>query len=514
MKTLILGLNFIPRKGEGALALGPYYLKSYHDYACNKAGGEVLIRQFSVTDPDEQIVSEIVSLEPDIVGFGLYVWNTQKAKILARSLKERMDSVKIVWGGPEASALAEQMLLGNPCVDVIVRGEGEITFSELLSGGLRQESLSGIQGITYRQAGAVINNPARPLINNLGSIPSPFLNNAFEFSNEYNVVHFESSRGCIYSCGFCSWTSKGLRDYPLERVFKELDIILRDNTVKGVCFCDSNILFNKKRAKEILSFLRGNNHQSKPIFFELNAEYLDEEIIDLMKQLKMHVFSFGIQSVNEAALKRMNRRFNRQRFQANLEMLKKKTGNSYISFDLIYGLPDDTLDGFRGSIDYALSFKPNNISFFPLLVLPGSEFFSAPDKYGLTLQEGVPHRVLYTDKFSAQDMNAAGKIGLFVRIISKYRVLREYFYFLSRHIYKDKVRTKYLEPYEGFLRFIEEKTKILELKSGFYDLAPSTSSDNEDLEALRSRLKASKFKLIFYLVLFSVGQIWKNLRSS
>ncbi len=504
-KVLLIGINFASRIDEAAKALAPYYLKSYCDSRIPDGASSIYIKQFLLSTADARIIQEVVSLKPDVIGFSVYLWNIDKIINLSRLLKKYMPLVQIVLGGPEVYPLAEEVLKNNDFVDLIVRDEGEVTFYELMRCNFEEDNFKNILGITFRKNGSAISNPARPLVNNLDEIPSPFLNGIFEFEEDYSVVHFGTSRGCIFSCRFCCWTSKGIREYSLSRIFQELDIILNNKAVKGMCFCDSNIFFNKPRAKKIFNFLIENNKRKVPIFFELNAEFLDDELIAMIRALKTNVFSFGLQTINEDALRAINRSFNQQKFEDNVRKLRNKAKKSHIYFDLIYGLPADTLIGFKRSINYVLSYKPDSITFFPLLALPGSDFFINPQKYGLELLPGAPHRVVATDKFSQKDMLEAKKIGLFITIILRYRLLREYFYFLSIYIYRKKNQNFYLEPILRFIEFIETKTNILNAII-YSDLSPPSEKDSEGLSLLRKKLKADKFKLMKGLFIFSIRE--------
>lgn len=506
-RVLLIGINFAPTKGEAARALAPYYLKSYCDFRMPAGASSISVKQFLVSTADAHILQEVILSKPDIIGLSVYVWNINKILNLARIFKEHMPEVRIVLGGPEVYPIAEEVLKNNGFIDLIVRNEGEVTFYELLRCNFEGDNFRNIPGITFRNNSSVVNNPPRPLINNLDEIPSPFLNGVFEFGGDYGTVHFETSRGCIFFCRFCCWTSKGIREYPLSRVFQELSVILNNKSVKGMCFCDSNIFFNKPRAKEIFSFLIKNNKRKLPIFFELNAEFLNDELIKMIKALKTNIFSFGLQTINEDALRAINRNFNRQRFEDNVRKLKNSAKNARIYFDLIYGLPADTLNGFKRSINYVLSYKPHSITFFPLLALPGSDFFNNPQKYGLVLLPVPPHKVIATDKFSQKDIMEARKIGLFIGIILRYSILRDYFYFLSLCFYKKRAENFYIEPILRFIKFIETRTNILNPITKYSDLSPPSEEDSENLLLLRQRIKADKFRLMKSLFIFSAGEL-------
>jgi len=114
----------------------------------------------------------------------------------------------------------------------------------------------------------------------------------------------------------------------------------------------------------------------------------------------------GLQSANPQVLKRVGRSFDRDDFSRRAGLLNDS--GAVFGFDLIYGLPGDTLNSFRNSLDYALSLYPNHIDIFPLAILPGTRLAVRGAEQGLSWENRPPYTLLASDSFSSEDMaNAA-----------------------------------------------------------------------------------------------------------
>ena len=149
-----------------------------------------------------QVLYYLSKEKPNIVGFSCYCWNMDKVLDLSRLLKQLYPEIKIILGGPEVGPVAHKYIMENPAVDIIVRGEGEVTFQELLRSYLGVDgSLASVKGITYRENDRIVSTEERPLLDDLGDIPSPYLAGILTPRDE--VTYLETFRGCPYRCAFC-----------------------------------------------------------------------------------------------------------------------------------------------------------------------------------------------------------------------------------------------------------------------------------------------------------------------
>ena len=338
---------------------------------------------------------QILASDPDGVGFSLYVWNRALGREIATTLRARKPSLLLFAGGAEASADPAGML-AEGWLDLVLPGEGEELLVAVVGALLRGDSLDGVRrGI-------------RPgLVQDLGSLPSPYLDGTLDPS-AYSGMLWELSRGCPFRCDFCfeSRGTAGTRRVPMDRVQAELRHFEACG-VSQVFVLDPTFNFDQRQAKAILRLIAAEA-PAIHFFFELRSEFIDEELAELFASLRC-TLQIGLQSADDAVLRRISRTIDPEDFEAKV-LLLHEAGATY-GFDLIYGLPGDSLEGFCASLDFTFSLAPNHVDIFPLSVLPGTRLQDTAPGFGLQHLPEVPYTVLASPTFSAADMAAAARLA-------------------------------------------------------------------------------------------------------
>jgi hypothetical protein len=202
-------------------------------------------------------------------------------------------------------------------------------------------------------------------------------------------------------CDFCyeSRGTAGVRRFPIDRIRAELQIFAASG-IEQIFVLDPTFNFNKDAAKEILQLIV---HVAPDIrfFFEVRSEFVDEEMAALFGSIDCSL-QIGMQSADSEVLKNINRTIDPEKFTSSV-LLLHEAGVCY-GFDLIYGLPGDTLQGFCVSLDFAMSHVPNHIDIFPLAVLPGTRLHENAASLGLEYQPAAPYQVLSTPQCDSEDM--------------------------------------------------------------------------------------------------------------
>jgi radical SAM superfamily enzyme YgiQ (UPF0313 family) len=309
------------------------YLKSY----CSEKYDNIDILEFSINDSLGNILKSVYGSNADIYGFSCYIWNIDIILRLCSSLKKLKPNSIIVLGGPEVSFDSDELMKQHDYIDYIVRGEGEISFLKLLQLINNEiESPINVPGLTYRTADGIASTFDALLLQNLDVIPFPY-EDIQQLENK--IIYYETSRGCPFNCQYClSSTIHGVRYFSMERIKKELKYFI-DMKVKQVKLVDRTFNCNKKHSLEIIKYimeLKGNTN----FHFEIGADLLDDEVIDILAKAPKDMFQFeiGVQSTNLKALREVSREMKLDRLKQNIVKLQK-AGNSHMHLDLIAGLP-------------------------------------------------------------------------------------------------------------------------------------------------------------------------------
>jgi radical SAM superfamily enzyme YgiQ (UPF0313 family) len=406
-----------------------------------KVRTRVDIKEFSVSDKDKYILSEIQKSDPQVVGFSCYVWNIQRVLDLASKIKRAASEVRIVLGGPQVSPIAREVLKENADVDIIVKGEGEISFLKLSRALVNnRDELAGLQGIIFRDKGEVIDNPDREIIPDLDALPSAYAQGFIPLNNR--EVCLETQRGCIFKCHFCYYNKSfsHIRFFSLKRVKRELAFLLKQD-LKGIYLMDPVFNVNGKRAKEICRFIIRHNKRNVPFHTEIKAELVDAEMAELFHKANMKYLEIGLQSSKRRVLHGVNRKLDIKKFVRGVNLLKNYDMRSEVH--LILGLPNDTLVSFKRSLEFVLKLAPPSLSIFNLQVLPGTEIRRKVKRLGMVHEKAPPYYLLHSRGFPLNKMLEAQ------RIIN------------SVNLFRKKIAIKYL--------CIETKTKLLDLISVWID---------------------------------------------
>ncbi len=411
-KILLTTFNVHHANHYYSLALG--YLKAYatKDDDVTKNSNIEIVDFCKSCNTVLQILFYLESLKPDIVGFSCYVWNTDMILDICRMMGQVIPDTKIVLGGPEVGPVAEKVLEENKAVDVIVRGEGEATFLELLGFFVNGKgSLGSIKGISYRENNKINTNEDRPLIKNLDDIPSPHLLGILRPKDQ--VAYLETYRGCPYKCAYC-YEGKDYREiryFSDSRIKKEIELIMNDTGVNSFSFVDPVFNLNRKKTQELTKILsEANTHGTLLHTIEIASETINKATIDDFKRAKVVSVETGPQSANQETLENVKRHFDKEKFARGVKLCVKN--GIKVLCDLIIGLPGDNFFRFNRSIDYVLSLKPGVIVFSSLNVLPGTYLYQNSKKFGLKFDDQPPHLVLATSTFPYREIRNAETLSI------------------------------------------------------------------------------------------------------
>ncbi len=328
----------------------------------------------------ERLVEELEAFDPDVFGASCYVWSFATLLDVARQLKTRRRDRTIVLGGPCAHPgmfTLEPFARLAGYVDALVVKEGEEIFTDILRlPSLDADALATVPGVVVRTATGWHAVPARQVYRPLDDLPSPFRMGLYP---PHFTPHVERFRGCPLSCAFCEWgVQENLsRVASTEWLIEEFETFRRLDA-NAVYLVDAGINLSSRAFRNLVEAERQVRlMRDVPLVFMAYPDYVREEHVDFLSQVKIRHGSVGLQSTNAEMLRRLNRRFDEQKFRHGMKLL---TQVSEITVEIILGLPGDDPESFMRTVDTVLSLGDRVcVLAYHCLVLPDGLLTRAPE---------------------------------------------------------------------------------------------------------------------------------------
>ena len=360
--------------------------------------------------------------------------------------KARAAGAIVVMGGTHTSFMPEE---GMQHADFVVRGEGEFAFQELVDAIQRGEGFPEIQNLTYRSVdGRLVSNPERPKIPNLDVNPIPDYH-LIEGWKPGGVISVATSRGCPFSCTFCSvpgMYGHAFRTHSIDRVLQELELH------KGnmyTFFADDIFTANKKRVKELLRRMiaRGLTPQWGA---QVRTETVDDpELLQMMRDSNCFNVYVGFESINPRTLKLFQKKQDLAKIERSIERFHEHGIRIHGMF--VVGSDEDDVETIDATAEFALEHDIDSIQFMILTPIPGSpdwdSLYARGDRYVInrnwTFYDGH-HAVHQPRRMSPWElqMAAIGAMEKFYswRGIAKKLLKRDLYYVTIRYWGKKMLR--------------------------------------------------------------------------
>lgn len=367
------------------------YLASF----LNKNGFECKILDASLLKlRNEETVGKIKALQPDIVGLSINIANVKGSIDLARRIKSEL-KIPIVVGGPFASSSYEK-ILKTGVIDAVIRGEGEITFLELVKDF---SNFSKIQGLSFLKDGRMVSTPDRQLIKDLDTLPFPTYDSLPDLSlyrgraRRNPLLPILTSRGCPFQCIYCNKTIFGtsFRKRSPENVINEIDFIVNKYGVKQIDIFDDNFTLDIKRAEKILDLIIKKQYDLVFNFPNgLRADALTPTLVKKMSQAGVYKVAIGIESGDEHILKIIKKSLDLKKVETAVKLFKKE-GILVTGFFMV-GFPYETAQTMQKTIDFAKRLDVDFANFAMVVPFPGTELYnmiSEKGKFTQSFDEGL-----------------------------------------------------------------------------------------------------------------------------
>jgi hypothetical protein len=349
---------------------------------------------------DQAILGSLVDSQPDMVAMSCYLWNVERSLFLARQLKRRMPSCKIVLGGPEINP-DNEFLLQHKDFDAGVVGEGEETWKAVLQSHPEPPRIPGI--LLKEEDGKWHFSEKRGSHSTLELWTSPFLSGKLD-GHLKNVLWLETVRGCVHRCAYCYYhkQSAGLRAFSLERIVMEVRRA-RDKGLEEIVFLDPCFTRHPQLEKLLKEMGDINQDRFLRIHAEGNAEAIDPWMAEKMGRTGFTRMEVGLQSIKTDTLRRIHRGFEAESFRKGVHLLQDN--GIEVMVDLIAGLPGDRLSDICRSLDWVLEHEVYDLlMLYPLSLISGTELRQHSNEYEIKALPCPPYFVTRNNEIAAPEI--------------------------------------------------------------------------------------------------------------
>jgi|Deesub1362B_J571_1020462.scaffolds.fasta_scaffold00095_24 magnesium-protoporphyrin IX monomethyl ester (oxidative) cyclase len=331
-----------------------------------------------------------------------------EAHKVAKIIKELYPKAHIIFGGAHASAIPE-IILKDESIDIVVIGEGEMTFLNIVDNVLMEKDISEVKGIVFKKNGKIIKTPPREFIQHLDILPFParhllpmhiYLNDprAHMYAVRSPRTSIITSRGCPFNCVFCSihsvWGRKWRARSP-KNVADEIEFLVEKYRIRELAILDDNFTLDKKRVMRICNEIITRHIDIKWSTPNGIAFWtLDKEVLTMMKKSGYYRATFGIESGCKETL-------NFVRKPVNLNYARKviKFCNDiglWTHSTFVIGFPNETLDSINQTIEFAKKSGLDFATFYIATPYPGTDLYGIFKKNGLIKNESLYDSVTKT----------------------------------------------------------------------------------------------------------------------
>jgi radical SAM superfamily enzyme YgiQ (UPF0313 family) len=349
------------RMPNGALSSLAGNIDAHHHCAI----ADLILVQRSVQHSMERLVRDNA---PDVLGLSVMTFQRKTAFKIIAMVRRMVPQIKVVVGGYDPSLAPDEYMHDGSGVDFIVRGEGEITFRDLLRALEAGTELDSIPGLYHRSGALWTRNPARP-VQPLSRDPLKLPNRSARVLSGYTFLGsavdvIETSRGCTFDCGFCSiiaMRGRNFHTFDFERVLADIADAKRHGA-RSLFIVDDNITLNVRRFEELCHAIIKAGHNDVEYLVQGMTSAIaahGETLAPLMREAGFRYVFLGIENILQSDLDFLHARAkNNLRGSsgenATLRAIQYIRGNDMLVVGgLIVGNPDDSVSSIEANLSFA-----------------------------------------------------------------------------------------------------------------------------------------------------------------
>ncbi|UCD84970.1 MAG: cobalamin-dependent protein [Deltaproteobacteria bacterium] len=342
------------------------------------------ILQYSYDD----IRREVIEFSPDLIGMQTFTSTIDYCYQIAEIVKTANQKIKVVLGGSHATTHPQEVI-GNPDVDFVVVGEGELVFNNLLKTIDEESDCSRVNGLVWKNNGTITTNKKQDFIKNLDEVPFParelFPMTRYHSSAQLRgrrTLHLVTARGCPFRCSFCSsFLSSGrtLRHHSAERVIQEVKVLVYEYKADGIQFYDEVFTVNRERVLAICDLLQKKNLKVPWSCFT-RVDQVDRELLRRMKEAGCYQIFYGVETGIPRLLELLKKDIDIEQIKECFKLTKE--AGIEIHASLMLGLPTETVEESYQTFNFIINLDPDYVQWEKYNPAPRTELYNLALKSG------------------------------------------------------------------------------------------------------------------------------------
>lgn len=358
--------------------------------------------EYNINSRPLDIAEDLISHRPNIIGFGVYIWNVSQILQIIQLIKTIAPEIIIILGGPEVSYEHDKQDIIQ-YADYVINGNADLTFRdtcEILLAGKKP-----------------FNKIIQPLPFKLEEIKLPY--DYYKDEDVANrIVYVEASRGCPFKCEFClSALDKTVYPFDIDLFLQEMEKLYQRG-VRHFKFVDRTFNLKVDTSIRIMEFFLDKNDADIFLHFELIPDHLPEKLKTTIARFPAHSLQFeiGIQSLDPDVQQRISRKQNNIKSHENIQWLKNNS-HAHIHADLIIGLPGEDLEIFARGFNELIKMNPDEIQVGVLKRLRGTPIIRHTDEYQMVFNPQPPYTILHNRDIDFATMQRLNRFARYWEII-------------------------------------------------------------------------------------------------
>ena len=352
----------------------------------------------------------IANCRPALVGISCSTLTFREALHAAEYIKSVDPGIIVVFGGPHVTFTVPETL-ANDCIDIVVRGEGDVNFPQLVEHYLRGAySLSEIAGISYRQNGEITETPRKVITDiDVLSFPRRDLLDLTRYTIPGTII---ISRGCPCRCRFCASAAMTGGKYKIrgiDNILQEIDYLVMECGLSHLAFLDDTMTAYPETTKALCRYILEKGYALRWLC-ESRVDVVDEGLIRLMAQAGCYGIQYGFESGSEEVLKTIGKGITPGQIDRataiSIEAGILPMGNFLIGF------PEDTAETISETIRLGklLKCRGCNVNFGVVTPFPGTYYYNHARELGITIHAEswddyeIGHPIISTAKFTREEL--------------------------------------------------------------------------------------------------------------